>query len=204
MVQGVWGRKLGMSQRFVGDKIIPVTAITVDNWVITNVRTVERDGYRAIQIGQIKKRYMQSNFSLEWIKQIKKYFSAIKEIKVSGDLDLFQIGTPFEMNSVAWNVGDRVNATGITKGAGFQGAVKRHGFTGGPKTHGDDLGRAPGSGGSVRRDGKIFKGKRFPGHMGVEKQTMQNLEIVSCVDNLLLVKGSVPGKARSLIFVGTI
>jgi len=193
-----------MSQRFVGDKVIPVTAITVTDWVITNVRTLERDGYNAVQVGQIKKRYVSSSFSVEWIKQIKKYFSAIKEIKVSGDVGSFQIGTPFLMSTASLGAGSRVDVTGITKGAGFQGVVKRHGFAGGPKTHGDNLGRAPGSGGSVRRDGKIFKGKRFPGHMGVEKQTVQNLEIVSCVDDVLLVKGSVPGKARSLVFLNKI
>lgn len=206
MVQGVWGRKLGMTQRFVGDKVVPVTAITVTDWFITNIKTLERDGYNAIQVGQLKKRYSTLNFSPEWIKQAKTHFSVIKEIKISGDTDVFQIGAPFLMSSVSLTVGDKVDVTGITKGAGFQGGVKRHGFAGGPKTHGDNLGRAPGSGSSVRRDGKIFKGKRFPGHMGVEKQTVQNLEVISfsSADNVLFVKGSIPGKARSLVFLNKI
>jgi large subunit ribosomal protein L3 len=202
MILGTWGRKIGMTQRFLGDAAVPVTAIQVADWVITNVRRKDRDGYAAIQVGQMKKKYRDMEFSSDWIKESKKYFSAIREVRVSGEVDSFVVGAPLVLgNDVKLDIGEKVDVTGITKGLGFQGVVKRHGAKGGGASHGDKLGRAPGSGSSVRRSGNVFKGRKFPGQTGNETQTTLNLEVVSSEGDVLFVKGAVPGRSRSLVFV---
>lgn len=202
MIHGVWGRKLGMSQRFINDKLVPVTAIEVAHWLVIGIRTKDNNGYSAVQVGQIKEKYRNVNFSLDWVKENKKYFSAIREIRTHEDVHSVVPGVALTQGDiVALKNGECVDVTGITKGAGFQGVVKRHGFTGGRASHGDKTGRKPGAGGVTRRSGNVIKGKKFPGHMGVNNRTMQNLEIIGWQDGILLVKGSVPGKSRSLVFV---
>lgn len=202
MIHGLWGRKLGMSQRFINDKLVPITAIEVTRWFVTGIRSKENNGYSAVQVGQVKEKYKNTDFSLDWVKKSKKYFSAIREIRTNEDVHSLALGTALTAGDiVALKNGECVDVTGITKGAGFQGVVKRHGFRGGKASHGDKTGRKPGAGGITRTSGNVIKGKKFPGHMGVDSCTMQNLEIIAWQDGILLVKGSVPGKSRSLVFV---
>jgi len=201
MVNGLWGRKIGMTQVFAQDKVVPVTVIDVAHWRVTRMKTVERDGYAALQVGCVRQRYTEEQFSAEWLKQAKKYFSALKEIKLGADVDL-TVGQLLEDVQIL-NEGETVDAFGITKGCGFAGAVRRHGFSGGRASHGSKFGRFPGSLSSYRSQGRVVKGKKLPGHMGVVQRVMKNLKVVRTNPEarVILVKGSVPGKAGSLVFL---
>lgn len=203
MIAGVWGKKIGMTQVFDGDTVVPVTAINVGCWVVTGMKTQERDGYEAIQVGCVKDRYLDQSFSKDWIKQSKKYFSFVREIKLKDPMPQIVVGT--KVNSFAnLIVGDKVDAFGLTKGCGFAGAVKRHGFTGGPASHGGTMGKAPGSMSGARTKGKVIKGKRLPGHMGQQQRAVIGLKVVKLVDApsaVVLVKGSIPGKGGTLVFL---
>jgi large subunit ribosomal protein L3 len=202
MVAGLWGKKIGMTQLFAEDAVIPVTAINVGRWVITNIKSEDRDGYAAVQVGLIKERYAQEQFSPEWLKKMKNYFALVREIKqVKGGAEL-AVGQVLDCSTVL-NQGDKVDLFGVTTGRGFAGGIKRHGFSGGCASHGSKLGKRPGSVSHLRSEGRVIPGKRLPGHMGVVRRFMGNLEVVK-VDkdaDLVLVKGSVPGKGGSLVFM---
>jgi len=198
----IWGKKIGMSQVFAQDKVVPVTAIDVGHWLVTNIKTTERDGYNAVQVGLVRDRFTDSTFTPEWLTQSKKYFYHLKEIVFDGDASALTIGQAIGFNEIV-NAGQKVDVLGTTIGRGFAGVVKRHNFSGAPGSHGSNMGKRPGSSSSYRSQGRIIKNKRFPGHMGVDLQVMRNLEVVS-VDkdaNVVLVKGSVPGKAGSLLCI---
>ncbi len=202
MAAGIWGKKIGMTQVFTENKVIPVTAIDIANWVVTNVKTEARDGYNAVQVGRLRDRYVQKEFNADWLKKTNEYFSFVKEISVTDDVSSYVPGNAMDFKAFLTQ-GDNVDIVGRTKGHGFAGCVKRHGFTGGVASHGSDLGRKPGSSSSYRSQGRIIKGKKFPGHMGTINQMMRNLEIVK-IDadaNIILVKGSVSGKAGSLLSI---
>lgn len=202
MITGIWGKKVGMTQVFSGDKVVPVTVIDAGNWYVTQIKTAEKDGYTAIQVGCVKPRYADKEFDAEWLKKPANYFSELREVTVSEIPENLATGNAVDLGSVLAE-GTEVDVFGITKGAGFQGAVKRHGFGGGRASHGDKTGRRTGGIGFFRAEGRVIKGKRMPGHMGVNKRVMKNLEVVK-VDSdsrLLLIKGSVPGKTGSLVFV---
>lgn len=199
-----WGRKIGMTQVFVGDKLVPVTAIDLADWVVTQIKRKEHNGYAALQLGHVKDRYAQQAFSPEWLKKPKTYFLFIKEVPVDeSTIDQFQVGQKVDFISSSFTSGDKVDVVGITKGAGFAGVVRRHGFAGAPGSHGSNMGKRPGSSSSYRRQGRIIKGKRFPGHMGVVTRMMKHLEVVKLEQDgtVLLIKGSVPGKSGSLLSV---
>lgn len=203
MITGIWGKKIGMTQVFAeDDKVVPVTAIVCSHWVITNLKTEERDGYKALQVGYLRPRYAQAAFSSEWLKKPKKYFALLREIKVSGDVSPEMIGSPFDYKDVL-AVGDYVDVRGTTIGKGFQGVVKRHRFAGGPATHGTEFGRIPGSMGHMHTRGRVIKGKRLPGRMGGKRHVVKNLQVVRVEPEagLILVKGAVPGKSGSFVFV---
>ena len=202
MVAGLWGKKIGMTQLFAEDKVIPVTAINVGHWVVTNIKTEVRDGYNAVQVGLVKERYVQEQFSAEWLKKTKNYFVFLREIKQDDAVAGLDIGQTLDCASVL-NLGDKVNLTGATIGRGFAGGVKRYNFRGGCASHGSKLGRKPGSASFFRAEGKVIKGKRLPGHMGVKQRFMENLEVVHIDQGaaVVLVKGSVPGKGGSLVFM---
>lgn len=203
MTRGFWGKKMGMTQVFSQDhKVIPVTVIDVDNWFVTQVKNKEKDGYDAVQLGHPRKRYAGQSFSMEWLKDRQKYFQVFREIPVIDVAAVPAIGQQVDAHMI-FASGDIVEVTGLTIGRGFQGGVKRHGFSGGRGSHGDKLGRSPGSLSFMRRQGRVIKGKRMPGHMGVEQRVMKNLEIVMVQPEakVVLIKGSVPGKAGSLVFV---
>lgn len=202
MVAGLWGKKVGMTQVFVGDKVVPVTALDVGRLVVTCIKTEARDGYNAVQVGRVKNRYARESFSPEWLKDLKRYFSLIKECREDAAVEGLTAGQTLDCAEV-FTLGASVNLVGITKGAGFTGCVRRHGFAGGGASHGSKIGRRPGGISHLRSEGKVIKGKKLPGHMGVDRCTVRNSSVVR-VDNetgVILVKGSVPGKSGSTVFV---
>lgn len=205
MAAGFWGRKIGMTQLFVQDRVVPVTAVDVSNWIIFGLKSPERDGYAAIQIGRIKDRYAQQAFSTEWLKKPAQYFLHIREIPMVESVTPEQIGKPLDARTLV-AIGDMVQVTGKTIGRGFQGVVKRHNFNGPPGSHGSCLGKRPGSSSSYRSQGRVIPGKRFPGHMGNETCVMRNLEVVRIEEqqSVVFLKGSVPGKAGSLLSIAKV
>jgi large subunit ribosomal protein L3 len=202
MVGGFWGRKIGMTQLFSGNKVVPATVIDISSWYVTDIKTQERDGYHAVQVGKVKKRYGTEEFSLAWLKDKKVYFSFVREIPLQKPAEGLEIGKQADFYTL-FNEGDAVDVSGITKGNGFAGVVRRYNYKGGRGSHGCTQGRTPGAIGGLTRSGKVIKGKGLPGHMGVKKRTMQGLEVVKVLkdDNAIVIKGSIPGKAGSLVFV---
>jgi large subunit ribosomal protein L3 len=201
MIQGLIGKKLGMSQVFDETGVaLPVTVLEVGPCVVTQVRTDERDGYNAIQLGfGLDKRL---NRPERGHRQASGFMSkTLREVKAD-DVSEFSVGQVITADAFA--SGELVDVIGTSKGRGFQGGVKRHGFSGGPRTHGQsDRLRAPGSIGSSATPGRVFKGLRMAGRMGNDRVTVQNLKVVR-VDperNLLLVQGSVPGPNQGVVIV---
>jgi len=203
MINGLWGRKIGMTQVFSDDhQVVPVTAIDVSNWFITQVKTAVKDGYDAVQFGLLRSRYRGQAFTAEWLTSPKRYFMILREVRVVDAAAQFVIGQEVNAPEVLAK-GDVIDALGITIGKGFQGVVKRHGHKGGRASHGDKLGRGPGSLEGLRRSGRVRKGRKLPGHMGVTQRAIKNLEVV-IVDQdarVVFVKGSVPGRADSMVFL---
>lgn len=204
MISGLWGKKIGMTQVFSADnRVIPVTAIDLADWIVTQIKTKERDGYNAVQVGCVRRQFSGQPFANEWLLEKQKYFLVLKEIaSLESNTDI-AVGHPADISMVL-SEGDNVDVFGTTMGKGFQGAMKRHGFAGGPASHGGQkFGRRPGSLSFMRRQGRVIKGKRMPGHMGIDNRVMKNLQIVKLEPsaNVILVKGSVPGKTGSLVFV---
>lgn len=202
MITGIWGRKIGMTQIFANDKVVPVTAIDIADWYVTNIKTIERDGYNALQVGSVKDRYKDEKYSKDWIKSPNRYFSFVREIPLEKETTDFVIGKRIDFSQLV-ELGELVDVRSKTIGKSFAGVVKRHNFGGPPGSHGSTMGNRPGSIGSLVKSGHVIKGKRLPGHMGCDNQMMRNLEIVmvEAATKTLLVKGSIPGKAGSLVFV---
>lgn len=204
MIKQIWGKKIGMTQFFSANnqnKVVPVTVIDLGRYYILQRKSMVHDGYEAVQIGSLRGKYADMPFSLEWLKNKKRYFLSIKEIECDA-ADVFEVGNQISFADFC-NVGTKVSVTGVTIGKGFQGAVKRHGFTGGRGSHGDKLGRGPGSLSGLRTQGRVFKGKKMPGHMGNKTKTVLGLQIVeySSVDNIVLVSGPTPGKSGSFLML---
>lgn len=203
MLNRVLGKKVGMTQVF--DKtgnVIPVTVVNVAHWFVTQVKTSAKDGYTSLQLGLLKKKFREQDFSLEWLKHKADYFVHLKEILVDENIEL-TLGQAVTMDTLALPEGTFVDVTGTSKGHGFQGVVKRWNFGGGPDAHGSKFHRRPGASGSMRTQGEVIKGKRFPGHLGDEQVTVTGLQIVA-VDKeqgCLFIKGSVPGKKDSLVSI---
>lgn len=191
-----------MTQIFKDDQtVIPVTVIDASNWIITQVKTDEKDGYNAVQVGRIKKKFSPDQFDSSWLKAMKKHFSDVQEVKVSEDAK-YKVGQSVDFYNEL-EAGSTVNVFGTTMGKGFAGVVRRYDFAGGRATHGSTFHRAPGSIGFMATQGRVIKGTKLPGHMGAAKRVMKNLEVIKVDPNaqIILVKGSVPGKAGSLVFV---
>lgn len=194
MTKGILGKKVGMTQIFTeAGELIPVTVIEATPNVVLQVKTVETDGYNAIQVGFDDKREVLSNKPAKG--HVAKANTAPKRfIREFKNVEGLEVGAEITVETFA--AGDVVDVTGTSKGKGFQGGVKRWNFSMQDATHGNSLShRAPGSIGQNQSPGKVFKGKKMAGHMGAERVTTQNLELVR-VDaerNLLLVKGAVPG-----------
>ena len=203
-MKGILGRKIGMTQVFTNDgKLIPVTVVEVEPNVVTQIKTVENDGYDAIQLGfDTKKEKNSTKANIGHAKKAetapKRFYKEIRGVNVS-DYTLGQ-----ELTVELFNEGEVVDVTGTTKGKGFQGVIKRHNQSRGPMGHGSQYHRGPGSMGTMRPM-RVFKGKKLPGHMGGLTVTIQNLEIVAVdkENNVLLVKGNVPGANKSLVIIKT-
>lgn len=201
MIQGLIGRKLGMTQIFDDAGVVhPVTVIECGPNVVTQVKTTENDGYEAVQLGfGIDKRL---NKPEQGHRKASGYMSrTLREVKAD-DVAEFEVGQVLKVD--AFSNGELVDVTGTSKGKGFQGAMKRHGFSGAQKTHGQsDRWRAPGSIGSSATPGRVFKGQRMAGHTGFDRVTVQNLKVLRVdVDrNVLLVEGSVPGPTNGVVLI---
>lgn len=200
MLQGMLGRKLGMTQVFTETgNAVGVTVIEVGPCYVTQVRTKDKDGYEAVQLGfdEVKRLNAAERGHLKGLPALRH----LREFKVA---DITDVAVGQKIDAGLFSQGDLVDVTGTSKGKGFAGVVKRHHFKGGPKTHGQsDRHRSPGSIGSTTTPGRVFKGLRMAGHMGDERVTVKNLEVVR-VDtdrNLLLVHGAVPGPRTGLVIV---
>ncbi|EPI40080.1 50S ribosomal protein L3 [Enterococcus faecalis] len=202
MTKGILGKKVGMTQIFTeSGELIPVTVVEATPNVVLQVKTVETDGYEAIQVGYQDKREVLSNKPAKG--HVAKANTApkrfIKEFK-NVELGEYEVGKEIKVD--VFQAGDVVDVTGTTKGKGFQGAIKRHGQSRGPMSHGSRYHRRPGSMGPVAPN-RVFKNKRLAGRMGGDRVTIQNLEVVK-VDverNVILIKGNIPGARKSLITI---
>lgn len=196
--EGILGRKVGMSQLFEeSGEAVPVTVIETPPCVVVQVKTVETDGYAAIQVGFGEKKKINSPAKghMKGLGQ----FQYLRELKVD-DIGGFEVGQ--KVGCEIFEVGELVDVTGITKGKGFAGVMKRHGFHGGPKTHGQsDRDRAPGSIGSGTSPGRVWKGMRMAGHMGTGSATVKSLRVVRTdpKKGVLMVRGAVPGNEGVLL-----
>lgn len=199
MTKGILGKKIGMTQIFdESGLLIPVTVIEVQPNVVLQVKTVETDGYNAVQVGFDDKREVLSNQAERG--HVNKANTAPKRfIREIRDAELGEVGT--ELTVELFEQGDIVDVTGTTKGKGYQGPIKRHGQSRGPETHGSRYHRRPGAMSAAASPGRVPKGKKLAGQMGGDQVTIQNLEIVQ-VDaerNAILVRGNVPGAKKSLV-----
>lgn len=204
MLNILLGKKVGMTQVFDENRnVIPVTAIDVGTWYVTQVKTVENDGYVALQIGMPRKRYEDKPFSSAWLKHKQKYFLHVKEVSVEGGTDGYKVGKKLSLEDFGISVNDSVAVAGVSRGKGFQGVVKRWGFSGGPSGHGSTFHRSPGSIGNMCSEGNVIKGKKLPGQCGCKRKTVKNLKVavVNKDANCLFVKGAVPGKKETLLYV---
>jgi large subunit ribosomal protein L3 len=192
----ILGKKLKMSQIWKDDKVIPVTLIKAGPITITQIKTKEKDGYNAVQVGFDATKKKINKPEKGHLKDLGN-FRHLKEFKVQNSE--FKIGEILDVNQ--FQEGDKIKISGLNKGRGFQGGVKRHGFHGGPKTHGQkDRHRAPGSIGATAPQ-RVLPGRKMAGHMGQERTTVKNLKIVGVdkENNILTVKGAVPGMKGTLL-----
>ena len=201
-MKGILGRKVGMTQVFTTDgKLIPVTVVEVKPNVVTQIKTVEKDGYNALQLGAFDKKEKSSN--RPEMGHVKKANTSpkrfLKEIR-GVDTSSYTLGQV--LSADVFNKGDTVDVTGTSKGKGFQGVIKRWNQSRGPETHGSTYHRRVGSMGTMRPM-RVLKGKKLPGHMGHEQITIQNLMIVDVdvENNYILVSGNVPGTKNSYVFI---
>jgi large subunit ribosomal protein L3 len=200
----ILGKKVGMTQIFDENGLsIPVTVIEAGPCVVVQKKTVENDGYKAVKIGYgdtVEKRLTKPERGLfaKVNVPVKKY---LKEFRVD-DVDKYEIGQEIKVSDM-FEAGDKVDVSGVSKGKGFQGVIKRFGHARGSETHGSTYHRRVGSMGGTSSPGRVFKGKKLPGHMGAEKVTVQNLNIVK-VDserNVLLIKVAVPGPKGGMLII---
>ena len=219
MKKAILATKVGMTQIFNEDGVlVPVTVLQAGPCVVTQIKTVENDGYSAVQVGFVDKKDKIVNKDASGKKEIvhrngttkaeQGHFAKagvsskrfVREFKFENaeEYTLAQ-----EIKADIFAAGDKIDATAISKGKGFQGAIKRHNQHRGPMTHGSKFHRHAGSNGAASDPSKVFKGKKMPGHMGSKRITIQNLEIVrvDAENNLILVKGSVPGPKKSLVTI---
>jgi large subunit ribosomal protein L3 len=199
MTIGVIGRKVGMTQVFAEDgTMVPVSVLSIEPNTVTELRTLERDGYTAVQVGAGTAKRL-SKPRLGQLKDLPRVRD-VREFRVD-DVSPFAVGQKLDVS--LFEAGEAVDITGVSKGKGFAGTVKRHHFRRGPETHGSDSHRAPGSIGGGTTPGKVFKGSGMAGHMGHERVTVKGATIVrtDAERNLLLVRGPVPGPRNALIVV---
>lgn len=203
MKKAILATKVGMTQIFNEDGVlVPVTVLQAGPCVVTQVKTVENDGYKAVQVGFVDKRdkLVSKPVKGHFDKAGVSYKRFVREFRFE---NAEEYSVKDEIKADIFANGDKVDATAVSKGKGFQGAIKRHGQSRGPMTHGSKFHRHAGSNGAASDPSKVFKGKKMPGQMGNKKITVQNLEIVrvDAENNLLLVKGSVPGPKKCLVTI---
>ncbi|MFO7990248.1 MAG: 50S ribosomal protein L3 [Thermodesulfobacteriota bacterium] len=201
-MNGLIGKKIGMTSSFAPDgRLVPVTVVQVGPCVVTQVKTQEKDGYKAIQLGfdETPAEKLNKPISGHLKKATDKGYRVLKEFRSESVEEDVEPGSVVDLE--IFSIGDKVTVTGTTKGRGFQGTIKRHGFSRGPETHGNRNHRKPGSIGNSAWPAKVIRGKRMPGHMGVDTETVKNLTVVEIKpkDNLLLLKGAVPGPKTGII-----
>ena len=201
-MKGILGKKIGMTQIFTEHgEVIPVTVVEAGPVVVTQIKTTENDGYTAIQVGfedaKEKSLNKPQKGHLAAANTLKKHLKEFRVDSVEG----YTVGQ--EIKADLFAAGELIDVTGISKGKGFQGPIKRHGQSRGPETHGSRYHRRPGSMGACSYPGRVFKNKKLAGHMGSVKVTVQNLEVVR-VDadkNFILVKGAIPGAKGSVVTI---
>ena len=203
MKKAILATKVGMTQIFNEDGVLtPVTVLQAGPCVVTQVKTVENDAYSAVQVGFADKREKLVNKPMkgQFDKAGVSYKRFVREFRFE-DAESYEVAQ--EIKADIFTAGEKVDATAISKGKGFQGAIKRHGQSRGPMAHGSKYHRHAGSNGACSDPSRVFKGKKMAGHMGNKKVTVQNLEIVKvdAENNLLLVKGAVPGPKKSLVTI---
>jgi large subunit ribosomal protein L3 len=200
-MKGILGKKIGMTQVFTDDgRLVPVTVIEAGPARVVQKKEKERDGYESVQVGfdEIRK---EKNVTKPMLGHFKKAslpaFRFVRELPVEG------LNAGDVITADIFASGENVSITGLSKGKGFQGVMKRHNFRGGPETHGSMFKRAPGSIGQSSYPSRVFKNKKLPGHMGSEKVTVKNIQIydVRAEQNLILIKGSVPGANGSYLIM---
>jgi large subunit ribosomal protein L3 len=201
---GLIGRKVGVTQVFQADgTMVAVSVLAIEPNTVTRLRTTERDGYTAVQLGADsgKKITKPEAGQLKALPKSAQALATIREFRVD-DVDAYEVGQTVALADV-FAEGDLVDVTGVSKSKGFAGQIKRHNFKRGPKTHGSDHHREPGSIGPGTTPGRVYKGLRMAGHMGDERATIKKLRVVrtDAERNLLLVKGTLPGARGSLILV---
>ena len=203
MKKAILATKVGMTQIFNDDGVLtPVTVLQAGPCVVTQVKTVENDGYAAVQVGfaDIREKLVNKPVKGQFDKAGVSYKRYIREFRFENAED-YKVAD--EIKADIFAAGDKVDATAISKGKGFQGAIKRHGQHRGPMAHGSKFHRHAGSNGAASDPSKVFKGKKMPGQMGNKKITIQNLEVVrvDAENNILLVKGAVPGPKKCLVTI---
>ncbi len=204
MIQGILGKKLGMTQVFVADgSRVPVTVVEAGPCTVVQKKTESTDGYNALQVGfEAKKTHRVNKPMMGHFKKADQgAFATLREL-AADNVDDYQVGDQVTCDSV-FKAGDIIDVTGTSKGKGFQGVIKRWGFSGGRATHGSKFHRAPGSIGMSAWPSRVHRGKKMPGQMGNARVTQQNLEIVEvrADQNLILVKGAIPGPNQGLVLI---
>lgn len=202
MIEGLIGYKMGMTQIFSDDgKLIPVTAIEVGPCKVVQIKALEKEGYAAAQLSfdEVKEHRVTAPIRGHFKKANVTPSRILKEFK--GDLNGMTVGQV--ITAEIFQKGELVNVTGVSKGKGFQGVIKRHHFSGGPATHGSMFHRAPGSIGASSFPSRVWKNKKLPGHMGNKQVTTEGLEIIDVrpAENLVLVRGAVPGSPKGLVVI---
>lgn len=201
MIKEVFGKKLGMTQLFNdNDEVVAVSVIAVEPNVVTQLRTTDTDGYEAVQLGfgAIKEHKVNKPMAGHFKKQGAPARRYLREVRVDAASD-HKVGE--EVGLSAFTDVKKVDVTGVSKGKGFAGVMRRYGFAGGPGGHGAHFHRAPGSVGQCATPSRVFKGVRLPGHMGCDRVTVKNLEVVRIDDesNVILVKGAIPGGKNGIV-----
>ena len=203
MKKAILTTKVGMTQIFNEDGVLtPVTVLQAGPCVVTQVKTVENDGYAAVQVGygDIREKLVNKPMKGHFAKAGVAPKRFVREFRLEY-AQSYAVG--LEIKADVFAAGDKIDATAKSKGKGYQGAIKRHGQSRGPMAHGSKYHRHAGSNGSATTPGRVFKGKKMPGHMGAVRVTVQNLEVVrvDAEQNLILVKGAVPGPKKSLVMI---
>ena len=201
MCKGMLGQKIGMTSVFASDgRLIPVTVVKLGPCFVTQVKSEKTDGYNALQLGFGEKPIQKCNKpeAGHLSKCEKTGFTVLREFEV-GNPEAYKAGQDIDLNM--FSPGDFINVSGVSKGRGFAGTIKRHGFSRGPDTHGCRNHRKPGSIGCSAWPARVIKGKKMPGHYGVERKTIKNLKIVDIrpEENIVLIKGAVPGAKTGLL-----